>query len=144
VWVLTGDKQETAINIGYSSRLLNQSMDLLLLNESGLDGTREAVVRYTNQFISSDQGTPEEQHIINAAVIIDGKTLKYALGDELRKDFFSLCCKCRSVIVCRASPIQKAEVSTNSWLRSLLVVHSIVCTPLAPLTWSNPTPVSLL
>lgn len=27
LWVLTGDKQETAINIGYSSRLLNPSME---------------------------------------------------------------------------------------------------------------------
>lgn len=27
VWVLTGDKVETAINIGYSSRLLDNNMD---------------------------------------------------------------------------------------------------------------------
>ena len=27
LWVLTGDKIETAINIGYSCRLLNQKMD---------------------------------------------------------------------------------------------------------------------
>lgn len=37
VWVLTGDKQETAINIGYSCRLLTQGMQLILLNEDGLD-----------------------------------------------------------------------------------------------------------
>jgi phospholipid-transporting ATPase len=30
IWVLTGDKQETAINIGYSCRLLNQHMRLLI------------------------------------------------------------------------------------------------------------------
>jgi magnesium-transporting ATPase (P-type) len=29
VWVITGDKEETAINIGYSTRLLNQKMKLL-------------------------------------------------------------------------------------------------------------------
>jgi magnesium-transporting ATPase (P-type) len=29
LWVLTGDKQETAINIGYSSRLLNPSMECI-------------------------------------------------------------------------------------------------------------------
>ena len=27
VWVLTGDKVETAINIGYSARLLNNEME---------------------------------------------------------------------------------------------------------------------
>lgn len=37
VWVLTGDKQETAINIGYSSRLLTQSMELLIINQESLD-----------------------------------------------------------------------------------------------------------
>lgn len=37
VWVLTGDKQETAINIGYSCRLIDQSMDLIVLNEDSLD-----------------------------------------------------------------------------------------------------------
>lgn len=37
VWVLTGDKQETAINIGYSSRLINHGSPLIILNESSLD-----------------------------------------------------------------------------------------------------------
>ncbi|KXS09048.1 phospholipid-translocating P-type ATPase [Gonapodya prolifera JEL478] len=32
VWVLTGDKQETAVNIGMSSRLLNQDMNLYIVN----------------------------------------------------------------------------------------------------------------
>lgn len=37
LWVLTGDKQETAINIGYSSKLLSQGMELIILNEETLD-----------------------------------------------------------------------------------------------------------
>lgn len=37
LWVLTGDKQETAINIGYSCRLLAHGMDLIILNEDSLD-----------------------------------------------------------------------------------------------------------
>lgn len=37
VWVLTGDKQETAINIGYSCRLISHGMDLIILNEDSLD-----------------------------------------------------------------------------------------------------------
>ncbi|CAL8071819.1 unnamed protein product [Orchesella dallaii] len=44
VWVLTGDKQEIAINIGYSCRLLNQSMELLVINRDSLD-----VVEYVTQ-----------------------------------------------------------------------------------------------
>ena len=32
VWVLTGDKQETAINIGFSSHLIDDSMDVIAIN----------------------------------------------------------------------------------------------------------------
>jgi phospholipid-transporting ATPase len=32
VWVLTGDKVETAINIGYSCRLLSNDMNQFLIN----------------------------------------------------------------------------------------------------------------
>lgn len=37
VWVLTGDKQETAINIGYSCKLIVHGMPLILINEHSLD-----------------------------------------------------------------------------------------------------------
>ena len=37
LWVLTGDKQETAINIGYSCHLLTPEMELVILNERSLD-----------------------------------------------------------------------------------------------------------
>lgn len=32
VWVLTGDKVETAINIGYSCRLLNNEINQFIIN----------------------------------------------------------------------------------------------------------------
>lgn len=37
VWVLTGDKQETAINIGYSCKLIVHGMQLIILNQDSLD-----------------------------------------------------------------------------------------------------------
>ena len=33
LWVLTGDKVETAINIGYSCQLLNDEMNMFVLTE---------------------------------------------------------------------------------------------------------------
>lgn len=36
VWVLTGDKQETAINIGYSSQLITPEMEVMVLNAYSL------------------------------------------------------------------------------------------------------------
>ena len=37
VWVLTGDKVETAINIGYSCGLLNNQMEQYVINTSDSD-----------------------------------------------------------------------------------------------------------
>lgn len=34
LWVLTGDKVETAINIGHSCQLLNDKMNMFVLNET--------------------------------------------------------------------------------------------------------------
>lgn len=37
IWVLTGDKQETAINIGYSCKLIVQGMPIIILDDDSLD-----------------------------------------------------------------------------------------------------------
>ena len=43
LWVLTGDKQETAINIGYSSQLLTDDLaDILIIEGSGAQEVRGA------------------------------------------------------------------------------------------------------
>jgi len=34
LWVLTGDKIETAINIGFSCDLLDKEMEIFMLNET--------------------------------------------------------------------------------------------------------------
>jgi phospholipid-transporting ATPase len=39
LWVLTGDRQETAINIGFSCKLLTEEMSLIVCNESSHDAT---------------------------------------------------------------------------------------------------------
>ncbi|XP_028167293.1 probable phospholipid-transporting ATPase IA isoform X1 [Ostrinia furnacalis] len=104
VWVLTGDKQETAINIAHSARLIHSAMPLLILNEDSLDGTRETISRHAAEFGDNLRKQNE------VALIIDGKTLKYAMGCDLKKDFLDLCISCKVVVCCRVSPIQKAEV----------------------------------
>ncbi|KAL3680899.1 hypothetical protein R1sor_023855 [Riccia sorocarpa] len=58
VWVLTGDKQETAISIGYSCKLLTHSMQKLIVRESTREGTLETLVSLKSKYlISSATGT---------------------------------------------------------------------------------------
>lgn len=49
------------------------------------------------------------------ALIIDGKTLTYALEDDIKHQFLGLAVDCASVICCRVSPKQKALVGPCSF-----------------------------
>ena len=65
--------------------------------------------RYTPYYLFYRENTQGR----NVSVIIDGKSLMFALDKTekcLRKDVYKLLCMCKSVICCRVSPIQKAEV----------------------------------
>uniref|UniRef100_A0A4W6FML3 Phospholipid-transporting ATPase n=1 Tax=Lates calcarifer TaxID=8187 RepID=A0A4W6FML3_LATCA len=104
IWILTGDKQETAINIGHSCKLLTKNMGMLVINEDTLDGTRELLSHHCG--LLGDALYKENDF----ALIIDGKTLKYALTFGVRQYFLDLALSCKAVICCRVSPLQKSEV----------------------------------
>jgi len=36
IWILTGDKEETALNIGFSTTLITQDSSIIIFNESNL------------------------------------------------------------------------------------------------------------
>ncbi|TRY65331.1 hypothetical protein DNTS_002215, partial [Danionella cerebrum] len=104
IWVLTGDKQETAINIGYSCRLVSHGMSLIIVNEDSLDATRATLTAHCSSLGDSLRKENE------LALIIDGQTLKYALSFEVRQAFLDLALSCKAVICCRVSPLQKSEI----------------------------------
>ncbi|KAJ2902423.1 P-type ATPase-like protein [Zalerion maritima] len=128
LWVLTGDKVETAINIGFSCNLLNNDMELIHLkvDEDETGGKGE---EYFLKIIESEldthlktfniSGSDEDLKAAKShheppppthALVIDGFTLKWVLHDELKQKFLLLCKQCKSVLCCRVSPAQKAAV----------------------------------
>ncbi|KAJ3102409.1 hypothetical protein HK100_004370, partial [Physocladia obscura] len=136
LWVLTGDRQETAINIGYSCKLLTEDMSLIVCNEethfgtkefleqklaavkSGLEPTESQRSNYQG-FISLlpfckrrfDKVNKDADHDAEPlALIIDGKSLGFALEDDIKFTFLELACICKAVVCCRVSPLQKALV----------------------------------
>jgi phospholipid-translocating ATPase len=119
LWVLTGDKVETAINIGFSCNLLDNEMDLIVFSIEDEDMSKAEAELDKNLAQFGKTGSDEElklartQHEPPApthAVVIDGETLKLVLDDRLRQKFLLLCKECRSVLCCRVSPAQKAAV----------------------------------
>lgn len=128
LWVLTGDKVETAINIGFSCNLLNNDMDLLRMlvheDESGQQSEDE-YLRMAEQELDrglatfnmtgsdaelklamKDHEPPAPTH----GLVIDGFTLRWVLSEGLKQKFLLLCKQCKSVLCCRVSPAQKAAV----------------------------------
>ncbi|KAL2667512.1 hypothetical protein AAZV13_01G073400 [Glycine max] len=125
IWVLTGDKMETAINIGFACSLLRQGMkqiiihletpDIKALEKAGDKGaivkaSRESIrhqISEAAQQLTASRGTSQQAF----ALIIDGKSLTYALEDNMKNMFLDLAIRCASVICCRSSPKQKALVT---------------------------------
>uniref|UniRef100_A0A673SX93 Phospholipid-transporting ATPase n=1 Tax=Suricata suricatta TaxID=37032 RepID=A0A673SX93_SURSU len=104
IWVLTGDKQETAINIAYSCKLLSTQMPCIQLNSKSLEATQQAI-NQNCQDLGILLGKEND-----LALIIDGETLKYAFHPEIKRSFLNLALSCRAVLCCRLSPLQKAEI----------------------------------
>lgn len=101
IWVLTGDKRETAINIAHSCALLYDSITLISL-EADTVAELGSKINLANERYAGFAG--------DLGLVIDGHALEFALRDELKASFLALAMLCKSVICCRVSPLQKALV----------------------------------
>ncbi|RUS31967.1 HAD-like domain-containing protein [Jimgerdemannia flammicorona] len=106
IWVLTGDKTETAINIGFAANLLQKNMLLIIINANGKESTQQQLQDALEKFWDGDQSGESKRH----ALVIDGETLKYALEKPCKDLMLELGRRCESVLCCRVSPMQKAKV----------------------------------
>ncbi|KAJ7928501.1 aminophospholipid-transporting P-type ATPase [Mycena leptocephala] len=110
VWVLTGDRQETAINIGMSadsSRRLSSKIYQVIVNEDNANDTQQFISKRLSA-IKSQRSTGELEDL--ALVIGPRKELGLCFGKEISKIFLELAIMCKAVICCRVSPLQKALV----------------------------------
>ena len=109
VWVITGDKLETAKNIGYSCKLLKKDMTLLTCATTKEGLTRESSYEILRSFVDMYCARPREKTDPELALIIDGDGLTFALAEH-KELFLQITSLCQSVICCRVTPLQKAEV----------------------------------
>ncbi|XP_039061628.1 probable phospholipid-transporting ATPase 4 [Hibiscus syriacus] len=116
IWLLTGDKRETAVNIGFACSLLRQDMmqfHLSLSREAESNKEVKAIEEDILQQIQSsykllcEEGNNEAPY----GLIIDGKALEIALRGNVKDEFLQLAVNCASVICCRVSPKQKALIT---------------------------------
>ncbi|KAG0711153.1 putative phospholipid-transporting ATPase IF [Chionoecetes opilio] len=100
VWVLTGDKVETAVNIAYSCGHFKRFMTVLSL--TGLQDKQHAASRLRQ---CSDECRDDASH----GLVVDGASLVILL-ECLAEWFYEVCRGCEAVVCCRLSPRQKAEI----------------------------------
>ena len=134
VWVLTGDKVETAIDIGYSCRLLDQSMHLIkLVNLKTIEEVRPAMeqaIKVIKEGVGAAGGssTPRDEEggaagrrgsraagaggaVQEVGLAIDGFSLTTITSHrELKPLFFDMVMGVEAVICCRVAPKQKAFI----------------------------------
>ncbi|CAI9756241.1 unnamed protein product [Fraxinus pennsylvanica] len=127
IWVLTGDKLETAINIAYACKLISNNMKQFIVS-SETDAIREVedrgdqveLARFMKETVKNELKRCYEevqQYLRSAsgpklALVIDGKCLMYALDPSLRVMLLNMSLNCSSVVCCRVSPLQKAQVTS--------------------------------
>uniref|UniRef100_A0A8C8AB40 Phospholipid-transporting ATPase n=1 Tax=Otus sunia TaxID=257818 RepID=A0A8C8AB40_9STRI len=117
VWVLTGDKMETAKSTCYACRLFQTSTELLeltlvplLCSPSLLAGFE---LNYTVPLAKGVSWTLSQEY----GLIIDGSTLSLILNpsqdsssSNYKNIFLQICLKCTAVLCCRMAPLQKAQI----------------------------------
>ncbi|KAJ7256227.1 hypothetical protein B0H12DRAFT_1112856 [Mycena haematopus] len=116
LWILTGDKLQTAIEIGYSCNLLKNDMDLMILSADSQQQARSQIEAGLNKIASvlgPPSWDPRKRGFVpgaqaSFAVVIDGDTLSHALSPGLKEMFLNLGTQCETVVCCRVSPAQKA------------------------------------
>ncbi|XP_075060872.1 phospholipid-transporting ATPase IK-like [Mixophyes fleayi] len=151
IWMLTGDKQETAVNIAYSCKLVSSDMEIE--QESKIRCLLDSIIDCEDNLRERDLERQEES-CSNKALVITGdfldafmnfsdeqapnmsiwKKLVSILGRKEATDhhislrtkaLVELACRYQSVICCRVTPRQKASivqlVKTNKKVTTLAI-----------------------
>lgn len=103
VWMLTGDKRETAINIAHSAHVCKPFSELYILDAL-------AAISLTDQ-LTMTLNDVSRGMVPHTVLVVDGQTLtKIDADDDLSILFYDLVVRVDSIICCRASPSQKADL----------------------------------
>eukprot|EP00439_Symbiodinium_sp_Y106_P045372 s189_g5.t1 len=116
VWMLTGDKTETAINIGVATGLLAAEAkpgDRPMFSSGDFEKGGQfqpADMQAKLHEVAEQARHAFAQKQMLEGMVIDGKCLELALEPQNEKDFVAICRTCTTVICCRVSPKQKGAV----------------------------------
>uniref|UniRef100_A0A6M2E149 Phospholipid-transporting ATPase n=1 Tax=Xenopsylla cheopis TaxID=163159 RepID=A0A6M2E149_XENCH len=96
IWMLTGDKLETATCIAKSSHIISRNQGIHVL---------KSVVTRTDAHLELNLFRRKQ----DCALVVSGESLEVCL-QYYQKEFLELATACPAVVCCRCSPTQKAQV----------------------------------
>jgi len=102
IWVLTGDKTETAVDIARSCQLFTQSTTLAYA--TGADSEEAAYAKLMDASRKFDG-------VENCGLVLDGETIQYCLpSDRCKQLILDLGLASSSCVCCRLNPLQKRNI----------------------------------
>ena len=112
MWVLTGDKVETAINIGFSCKLLSHDLKQYIikmkkeLEHASDDEIKKDILKQLRDTKSLIEKNVDQNNQVkdNNAFIITGEALTYAMMEGPKTLLVMITNNCTSVLCCRVSP----------------------------------------
>ncbi|TRY90488.1 hypothetical protein DNTS_012102 [Danionella cerebrum] len=131
IWVLTGDKMETAKSTCYACRLFQRGTELLELTvrtlEDGRSKREERLLELLRDYHKRavQDAPPVRTGVVTRSwcgsqeygFIIDGATLTLVMNPPRDADaslyrslFLQICQNCTTVLCCRMAPLQKAQI----------------------------------
>ncbi|KAK1163093.1 phospholipid-transporting ATPase 11C-like isoform X2 [Acipenser oxyrinchus oxyrinchus] len=133
VWVLTGDKMETAKSTCYACRLFLKSTELLELTVRTLEEgdhpreekLHELLLGYHKRAVQDRHKDKDKEAVTRSwssgfrefGFIVDGATLSLVLNaspdasaSRYKSLFLQICQNCTAVLCCRMAPLQKAQI----------------------------------
>ena len=107
VWVLTGDKLETAVDISYSCGLFHDNMTIHTIQDA--QEMSSAMTQLQNALDAMSSSDPDVQH----GFVIDGMSLIYCLDNKKAEDLLlKISLGCVACCCCRLAPKQKSKMIT--------------------------------
>ncbi|KAL8940183.1 MAG: hypothetical protein Q9211_002401 [Gyalolechia sp. 1 TL-2023] len=104
IFMLTGDKIQTAINIGYSARMIKDYSTITVLDHN-------SDMNLVSQRIAAAMLEINHGRVAHSTIVVDGQTLGRIEADSTVKElFFELAVLVDTVVCARASPANKASL----------------------------------
>uniref|UniRef100_A0A8C3SS49 Phospholipid-transporting ATPase n=1 Tax=Chelydra serpentina TaxID=8475 RepID=A0A8C3SS49_CHESE len=125
VWVLTGDKMETAAATCYACKLFRRNTQLLELTTKKIEeqslhdvlfDLSKTVLKHSGN-LTRDNFSGLSTDMQDYGLIIDGAALSLIMkpredgsSGNYRERFLEICRNCSAVLCCRMAPLQKAQI----------------------------------